>query len=218
LPTLPSQRRGTRPSRPLPYELEAACTATRDTAGLASLHLQFENSGAAGAVFHVYDRLALERIPLRFTVEAGKRLSGSGGVAADGRYDLWLLGPNGFHRHFTGAVGSEPGGPEIRVACDRSAGALRITLRNDGAAACIFRLAANAYLAADPTRHEVAAATETLVVLPLSASKGWYDFSATLEPQPAYSRRFAGRLETGAPSISDPEMHGMAIGTQYQPR
>jgi phospholipase C len=35
--------------------------------------------------------------------------------------------------------------------------------------------------------------------------------------QAGWSRRFAGRMETGADSTSDPAMHGAAVGNQYQP-
>ena len=65
------------------------------------------NDGDAGAVFHVYDRLHLDRIPRRYTVEAGRVSSSAAGTTTDdgGRYDLWVLGPNGFHRSFTGGVG-----------------------------------------------------------------------------------------------------------------
>ena len=216
LPMLPKQARGPRPSRPLPYELHVACELTSASADTTPLRLHFENSGAAGAVFHVYDRLNLDRIPQRFTVESGKRSSGAWSARADGSYDLWLLGPNGFHRHFTGAIGIDRPGPEVRIAYDRNGCALRITLRNEGSTPCIFRLAPNADVDAASTRHELLPGAETFVTRPLAASKGWYDFSATLESQAAYSRRFAGRLETGAPSISDPQMHGTAIGDQYR--
>lgn len=56
--------------------------------------------------FHVYDENHLDRIPRRYTVGAGHELGGEWDTAADGgRYDLWVLGPNGFHRHFSGDVG-----------------------------------------------------------------------------------------------------------------
>jgi phospholipase C len=42
--------------------------------------------------------------PRRYTVEAGKQLDGRWELAVDaGDYDLWLLAPNGFHRHITAA-------------------------------------------------------------------------------------------------------------------
>ena len=34
----------------------------------------------------------------------------------------------------------------------------------------------------------------------------WYDFTVTLDGDDSYARRFAGRIETGQPSVSDPEM------------
>ncbi|MCY1554258.1 Non-hemolytic phospholipase C [compost metagenome] len=40
----------------------------------------------------------------------------------------------------------------------------------------------------------------------LSGSGGWYDFTASLQEDPAYLRRFAGRVETGRPSVTDPAM------------
>ena len=52
---------------------------------------------------------------------------------------------------------------------------------------------------------------------PLAASRGWYDFSITAPAAPDYHRRIAGRMETGAPSITDPAMHGTAIGDQSRP-
>ena len=63
--------------------------------------LTFENAGEAGAVFHVYDRLALAEPPRRYTVEAGKQLQGRWSPPG-GSYDLWVLGPNGYHRAFAG--------------------------------------------------------------------------------------------------------------------
>ena len=62
-------------------------------------------ANGAGAVFHVYDRHALDRPPRRYVVGAGDRIDGEWHYDADGRYDLWVLGPNGFHRHFAGQQG-----------------------------------------------------------------------------------------------------------------
>ncbi len=166
-------------------------------------------------MFHVYDRLHLDRIPCRFTVEPGKRLSGSW-ASADGGYDLWVLGPNGFHRHFTGSVSASATPAEVGVVYDRNAVSLRFSLRNDGTSPCVFVLVPNAYLDGAPTRHEVAAGADEFVVRALGASRGWYDFTVNVEAEPAYARRFAGRLETGASAITDPAMHGTAIGEQYR--
>ncbi|MFX8323976.1 phospholipase domain-containing protein, partial [Acinetobacter baumannii] len=88
-----------RPARALPYDLQAHATL-----GSSGLTLRFENHGDAGAVFHVYNRLALEQIPRRYTVEAGLALDGLWPLTPGAAYDLWVLGPNGWHRHFTGTA------------------------------------------------------------------------------------------------------------------
>ena len=155
-------------------------------------------------------------MPDRYTVEPGKRLSGSWELADDDRYDLWLLGPNGFHRHFTGAASAAGLLPEIELDYDKVGVALRVVLHNGGTAPCRFALSANAYADPAPATYTVDAGKSSAVSLPLGASRGWYDYSVGVDSLPAFSRRFAGRLETGAPSISDPAMHGTALGEQYR--
>ena len=88
------QEPGARPSRALPYDL-----AVESEAGQDGIALSFRNDGRVGAVFHVYDKRHLDRIPRRYTVEAQKSLRGEW---QGGDYDLWVLGPNGFVRAFTG--------------------------------------------------------------------------------------------------------------------
>ena len=107
---------------------------------------------------------------------------------------------------------------EIALAEDRAAITLMLTLRNGGTVPSQFVLTANAYGAATPIPHDVAPGAELLLQLPLAASGGWYDFSVTVPASPGWSRRIAGRLETGKASISDPAMHGPAVATQWVAR
>ena len=48
----------------------------------------------------------------------------------------------------------------------------------------------------------------------LKASGNWYDFSVSVPALAGYTRRFAGRLETGEHLISDPAMYGTAVSDQ----
>jgi phospholipase C len=68
-PGMPHQEPGLRRARPLPYRLEV-----QELAGVDGLGLRFQAEGA-GAVFHVYDRLALDRVPaaIRSTPAPGSR-------------------------------------------------------------------------------------------------------------------------------------------------
>ncbi|ALX16628.1 phospholipase C, phosphocholine-specific [Burkholderia cepacia JBK9] len=205
LQQMPVQPQGTRPSRALPYELHTSASA--DVSG-GLLWLTFSNTGTVGAVFHVYDKLHLDRAPRRFTVEAGKQLSDAWRVVADdaGNYDLWVLGPNGFLREFQGNVAKAASGPvpEIRVCYDPANDAVYLTIMNVGNAASQVTVTSNAYRTDGPWRYAVPAGMQVEPYWTLAASSGWYDF--TLAAENGLVRRFAGRVETGRDSISDPAM------------
>ncbi|WP_374574262.1 phosphocholine-specific phospholipase C [Phenylobacterium sp.] len=203
-PPAPVQAAGTRPSRALPYALDVTATVEPGATRLA-----MRNLGSATAVFHVYDRHRLDAAPRRYTVEPRKALSDAWDHA-DGAYDLWVLGPNGFHRHFTGQAGADA--PEATAAYDRRRSILTLTIVNPGASA--------RKLAVKPMAYGEALAGWTAALDPrgtaskawkLAATGGWYDLAVTLDGEPGYLRRLAGRLETGKDSISDPAMAGAAL-------
>ncbi|WP_422649930.1 phospholipase C, phosphocholine-specific [Cupriavidus sp. H18C1] len=208
---LPLQAPGTRPSRALPYELHtsARCQASGQASG--QVELLFSNTGTQAAVFHVYDGHKLDRIPRRYMVEAGKTLSDIWNAGADnfGRYDLWVLGPNGYHRHFKGdlnRLGAAQAAPEIRVCYDIANGDVYVDLLNPGAAACQFAIAPLAYRTDGPWQVDVAAGGTASRHWSLADSGQWYDFAVTCSSDPAFYRRFAGRVETGRHTVSDPAM------------
>lgn len=218
----PLQAAGPRPARALPYELHATASVKPNPGRVGStrVDLVFANSGELAAVFHVYDRLNLSDLPRRYTVEPGKQLEGSWTPLASGAYDLWVLGPNGYHRHYTGnarrvAAAAQPN-PEVRVTPDKVNGELRVELINTGSLACSFTLVANKYYPAEPQQFTVAPGATASLRLPLRDSAHWYDFSVRVTGQADYSRRFAGHLETGEASISDPAMQGPAVLEQYR--
>ena len=222
VPVLPVQAQGIKPSRALPYALHATATVVASATSLAAtaVRLTFANVGTQAAVFHVYDRNNLTAIPRRYTVEPGKTLADTWAPLASGAYDLWVLAPNGFHRHFTGnarrAASAGQPNPDVVLSYDAAGQQLRVQLTNAGPVAATFAVAANAYYPATPATLAVAAHSTTTVTLPLAASNGWYDFSARVNGQADYSRRFAGRMETGVDSTSDPAMYGAAVGNQYK--
>jgi phospholipase C len=202
----PKQKRGMRPSRALPYELHAT-SLVNNLSG--SVQLLFASTSTAGAVFHVYDKLHLDRIPRRYTVEAGKMLSDSWSTLADlGRYDLWVLGPNGFHRHFQGSINPlaalTAAAPEVRVCYEVRKGDLYLELHNSGQSACTFTVKANAYRKDGPWTYSVKAGETAKPSWSLADSARWYDFSVTVDSDSSFTRRFAGRVENGKPGITDP--------------
>ncbi|MET3444069.1 phospholipase C [Variovorax paradoxus] len=207
-PQLPRQPTGTRPSRALPYELHASARAD---AAAGTVQLLFSNTGKAGAVFHVYDKLNLGRLPRRYTVEAGKTLDDTWNAATDnsGFYDLWVLGPNGFHRHFKGnldALRTSGANPEVRVCYDIANGNVYLDMRNGGTKSCKFTVSATAYRSDGPWIATVDGGAAAEQHWELATSGQWYDFAVSCDADPGYLRRFAGRVETGKHTVSDPAM------------
>ncbi len=200
----PRQTPGTRRSRALPYQFHVHCNCQAQP---QTVRLEFINVGTATAVFHVYDRLHLDQLPRRYTVEPGKTLTGDWLLAdASGDYDLWLLGPNGFHRHFTGQLSrlGPHSNPEVEISYDPARGELVARLDNRTDVACTLELSANAYFGRGLVRYRLAAGAQAVQRWNIRSSGCWYDFSLRWREQDAFVRRFAGRMETGADSISDP--------------
>jgi len=218
----PVQLSGVRPARALPYELaaHAAVRSNPGRPGSGRIDIRFINSGSAAAVFHVYDRLNLAAVPRRYTVEAGKQIADAWQPDGAGAYDLWLLGPNGWHRHITGnarlALGAGQANPEVEVLTQRADGMLAVSLRNVGRAACTFVLSPNKYLASSPQTFVVFPGQIQVQRLSTSSAAGWYDWTARVQGLSGWSRRFAGHIETGSPSISDPAMEGAAQLDRYR--
>jgi phospholipase C len=202
---LPSQALVLRPSRALPYRLHTS--ANVDLTG-GQVWLTFSNTGTQGAVFHVYDELNLTRYPKRYTVEGGKMISDAWKAAADnaGKYSLWVLGPNGYHRHFKGDLGALASGPnpEVRVCYDPEGNSVYLTIMNMGDAPATVTVRPNAYRTDGPWVYTVAPGMQVEPTWSLEDSKRWYDFTLTMGD--SFERRFAGRLETGEDGVSDPAM------------
>lgn len=198
------QEMGIRPSRALPYILH---TSAKVDAAQKTVKLMFSNTGKQAAVFHVYNRLDLTAIPRRYMVEVGKQLDDVWN-ATNGQYDLWVLGPNGFHRAFKGNLSQAnqtQALPEIRVCVEECDANLYLKVRHDGSKSVKLTVKANAYLANKTWTIETDHSEKELV-WDMSEFGGWYDFTVTLADDATFSRRFAGRIETQEDSISDPYM------------
>jgi len=202
-PSAPAQEPGFRPSRALPYRLEVEIAIRDGAAGLA-----LTNPGAAGAVLHVYDRLRLDQPPRRYTLGAGGRLEDAWPA---GHYDLWLLGPNGFHRGF---AGDPADGLALRITPAPHGRSVTATLTNAGPEPRTVTVEATSIVPTKPWRATLTAGeTQTR---DWRTDSDWYDLSARCDEAPAWFRRAAGRAETGRDSISDPLM-GRAAGLHTIP-
>jgi phospholipase C len=202
-PELPErlfQEPGVRRSRPLPYELHVHAQ-TQPSA--ERMRLTFRNAGRVGVVFHVYDKLHLDRIPRRYTVEAGRALADDWSLGSDnGQYDLWVYGPQGFVREFRGVLdrGSRFA-PDLELQYDPANHAMRLIAAHEGQSEITLLVRANAYRSDGPWPLRIGRGRRVVREWDLIASHHWYDFTVIGDQ---CERRFAGRMENGEPGFSDP--------------
>ncbi len=191
---------GGRRSCPLPYALEVEGTMAGDG---RHYRLTLRNVGTAAAVLHVYDRLALDRAPRRYTLGAGARLEDGWAVDADGAYDLWVLGPDGFHRRFRGNSALLEARP---VRGD--AGGIRVRLVNRGEAAMEGELASRM---GDGWKTAVRLPGAGEVELNCPHVSGWYDVEIAAPALPGFGRRMAGRVDGRRAGVADPRLSAATV-------
>jgi phospholipase C len=203
--SVPVQERGLRRARALPYELRVDGNAN---VSANSFRIDFRNTGDAGACFQVQSADASEG-PWSFTVEADKSLSNSWSLSKhQGKYDLSVFGPNGFLRQFRGVVSRNPQSDlDVDLHYDREDCALVLRVTNQSRVATRVKIAS---VYDDRSTHETLPRGRALEKRwPLKSSFGWYDLTITTDSDGGFLRRFAGHLENGHDSMSDPALGGM---------
>jgi phospholipase C len=208
---LPRQEKGTRASRALPYELYVNGKLTTDK----NFEIKFEarkdvfGAMSAGAPFHVYS-YGSSFSNRAYAVTAGDALTDTWNTKDFGgnNYHLKVNGPNGFFREFKGSVSDA--GVEVLCTYEKDAkkkltGNIELTIINRGAQAVSVAVADNSYKQSAISK-KIAAGEKVTVRIDLAKSSGWYDFSVTINGNSVFESRFAGRVETGKESVSDPAM------------
>ncbi|WP_175674939.1 phosphocholine-specific phospholipase C [Burkholderia ambifaria] len=209
VPATPSpivpQEPGVRPARALPYELHVNASIY----GGNTLRIEFANRGNQGAHFQVYATNRTDG-PWRYTVGARRVLHADFDLTeTNGVYAFSVYGPNGFVRMFAGNVSAATARrrnhaqPEVKAGYDIANGNLYLKLRNHGAGHVTLTLADNAYGA--PARQvTLHGGDERVEQWTLASSHHWYDVTVSDGANGTFSRRFAGHVENGRPSYSDP--------------
>jgi phospholipase C len=219
-PRMPHQEPGLRHSCPLPYELVVDGTLT-DDARRFTIHFaardQLFGKRAAGSPFVVYARHDAGDVRTRnYAVAPGDRLEDSWALDdfEGGRYQLAVYGPNGFFREFNGDANNPP--LEIRLdygqttAAGTPNGIVEFTLRNrDDRRSHTIEIVDLAY-ENDAQRLVLAPDTSTTCTVNTADSFGWYDLGVRVMGSKVFEKRYAGRVETGKSSFSDPAMGRIA--------
>ena len=190
---MPVQETGQRPARPLPYRLSVRDVRQAD----GNWALEFANTGSLGAVFAVHDRAGTAG-PWTYTVSPGARLTDRPPGLATGAYRLVVQGPNGFLRELAGSDRAPI------VALEEAGNSVTLKLANPTGQTCRLTVRALAYDRAAPVTIVLNPGETRTVRRNIAGSHHWYDLLVSGED--GFSRRFAGHVETGRPSWSDPAM------------
>jgi len=205
--SMPRQEAAMRHLRPTPYELFVEASQSD-----VDLHVTFVNRGKAAAVFHTYwaiEPTALKVYTVDERTQVVDRWTLAGASASEPSYDLTVTGPNGFLRRFAGSGA----GAEHNVTADHQLprGDLALNLVNSSRRPCRFTIVDNRY--GQPARTvEVRPGHTACEEWKLAGSYRWYDVTVTCSTDPAFVRRLAGHVETGAPSVSDPTLSSAPAG------
>jgi len=211
--SLPQQERdttkspfaNTRPARATNYVLEVNGAFQKEADCFA---IQLNNTGKSGAVFTVYAN-GHNAGPWYYTIGSEKNFTETWSLDdfASRRYALRVFGPNGFLREFQGEQRHQVEAQiqtldsNSRVA-DQSP-VLKLTLSNASDQTQAL-LVTDTFYGAPEQSIQLAPFSSQTLYFNQENSFGWYDIQVRLANDKVYVRRFAGHIETGRPSRSDP--------------
>ncbi|HET6501134.1 MAG TPA: phospholipase C, phosphocholine-specific [Amycolatopsis sp.] len=224
---MPAQEPGTKPARSLPYQPNANLEGfTFGSGNAVQANLAFSNNGpnaGKSSHFSVYNNVAPAasladdpaKFPGQYTVDPSrtvwnKTVPGSVEIGAghgDGVYDLTVVGPNRFLRHFTGDVAAPGRTAQVDATYYQGGFApephLELELINGGARPVTFTVVSNNYAKDRAKTYRVPAqGRATHQVDPVGSAGGWYDLSVTINGDASWSRRYVGHLEDGKDSVT----------------
>ncbi|WP_156188175.1 phosphocholine-specific phospholipase C [Arsenicicoccus sp. oral taxon 190] len=215
--TMPRQEPGTRPARPLGYDLRLD-----ERPSDQGLTLTLTNRGRLGAALQAR-LLEPADAPRSYTVEAGRSVSAT--LPATGAYHVDVHGPNGFFRSYAGdrsqdavTVSLEPQGRSGRLRLVVTRLGREVDVEITSAYPAALRAGGDAEVSDEQGGDEQGGGSASLrdhgrgkgrsrsaVRVDTRRSGGWYDLTVTV-PGTGFRRVLAGHLETGAPSVSDPQL------------
>jgi phospholipase C len=223
-----SQEPGVRQACALPYEPYADGHLNRDGRKF-DLHMRVGNvfgERAAGFPFNVYLYGTRETtastapaqshprmVSATYAVKPNDALHESFELSkfTNGKYDIAIHGPNGFFREFTG----DHNDPEVEAACsyerdgsgDKLSGNVELSLTHKGGdQAYTVQIIDNSYHAKPITKNITPGTSKGTTILDLSQQHGWYDFTVKVAGANGFQQRYAGHVESGRPSYTDPGM------------
>lgn len=210
-PYMPKQEKGIKPSCALPYELyaEGKLSADKKSFGLKfTASNKHFGANALSSPFNVYAPGKYLNEDVRtwaYTAKAGDTLTDEWPLTdfENSNYHLRTYGPNGFYREFKGNAND----PDFNISCEYlfNNGNIEVTLHNNSKMPHTAVISDVGYKTNNKVLPVLPGAKSTFV-LNLANSHNWYDFTVKINNYPAFEKRYAGRVETGKSSFSDPQM------------
>ncbi|MCW2263159.1 MULTISPECIES: phosphocholine-specific phospholipase C [Sphingobacterium] len=217
----PVQEKGIKSSCPIPYELYVDGNFDHENKKYEVTFQagnQVHQSKSNGAPFLLYAIEPYENELLRtweYAVTAGDLLKDSWNLSSfkNGNYHFKTYAPNGFYREFRGTSHH----PEISVKCGYEfekgysnclTGSVQLNFHNSSAEERKLTIKDASYQ--QQSKAIILKPNEKKsIVVALSASHGWYDLVIEATGFPNWLERFAGHVETGQVSKTDPLMGGV---------
>ena len=220
---MPRQEKGTRSSCPLPYQLYADGRLSDDR---KAFRIKFEASDeifgkqSAGSPFNVYAQLNNDLNIRNYAVAAGDQLEDKWDIREfeNSNYHFRVNGPNGFFREFRGNMND----PALDSVCEyehKKMNAKKLTgnielkiINRHSDHSYTIEIKGNAYKKGKLKKtigKKDSDREEAKILLDLSKSFGWYDFTIKVTGIESFEKRYAGRVETGEFSRTDPAMGDM---------
>jgi phospholipase C len=207
--TMPTQEPGNRLARALPYSLQADATVD---VGAQTVSIAFENTGAVGAFFHVRTAQPAENTgqgtgPWGYTVDPAKRvLSDRWSLTTGTEYDLSVYGPNGFFRRAAGGLSRTSANLAVQAVSELAGGILILIIQNVATTRTTITVADQYSKRQERFLLEPRSRIEVPVLL--EGSFHWYDILITDSQDTSFVRHYAGHIENGFDSVTDPHIGG----------
>ena len=206
-----TQEPGTRPACALPYELYCDGGLTADRKNI-SVQLKagknWHGERSAGAPFNIYCHDTNHEDSMQvgtYAVAAGDRLNKNFDISLFNNkiYDVSIHAPNGFYRRFKGRTD----GGALHISCEyrplpHHGVTLRIKNTSDKA---IDVICASMSLTNKKNLHILPHETNQFEI-ETTHTHQWYDVTVTTSADSELLYVFAGHIETGEPSRTDPAM------------
>lgn len=179
------QERGGKPSNPLPYHFHV---------NLQNKNIHMENLKENGVPLIIYDRALLNVGVSYYSYALYSKQEMNHEIAVQ-HYDCEVFGPNGFFRKFKGGMIQET---EVLFLSRAASHKAEFIFRQNKKGNISFILED---LYENSRKNIPVHQTEQKMTVDLAKNKGWYDFKITSGD---CIWHFAGRIENGKVSVSDP--------------